>query len=80
MDYCRKVNGSISAEHGIGIQKPAFLHYTKSRAMIQTMKTLKAALDPNHILNPYKMLPTTDNGLWAYLRWTTRYQLFNTTR
>ena len=62
MDYCRKVNGSISAEHGVGQQKPAFLHYSKSRAMIQTMATVKQALDPNHILNPYKMLPTTDSG------------------
>ena len=34
MDYVRKVNGSISAEHGIGVQKPAFLHYSKTRAMI----------------------------------------------
>ncbi len=57
MDYVRKVSGSVSAEHGVGQQKPAFLHYSKSQAMIQTMGTLKAALDPNHILNPYKMLP-----------------------
>ena len=34
MDYCRKVSGSISAEHGVGQQKPDFLHYSKSRAMI----------------------------------------------
>ena len=60
MDYVRKVNGSISAEHGIGVQKPAFLHYSKTRSMIQTMQTIKAALDPNHILNPYKMLPPTE--------------------
>jgi D-2-hydroxyglutarate dehydrogenase len=57
MDYVRKVRGSISAEHGIGLQKPDFLHYSKSESMIQTMATIKAALDPNHILNPYKMLP-----------------------
>lgn len=31
--------------------------------MIQTMATIKQALDPNHILNPYKMLPTFDHGL-----------------
>jgi len=63
MDYVRKVNGSVSAEHGIGQQKPGFLHYSKSDAMIKTMGILKAALDPNHILNPYKMLPTTKSGL-----------------
>lgn len=61
MDYVRKVNGSVSAEHGIGQQKPDFLHYSKSEAMIKTMQTVKAALDPNHILNPYKMLPEVGN-------------------
>ncbi len=34
MDYVRKVSGSVSAEHGVGQQKPAFLHYSKSEAMI----------------------------------------------
>ena len=63
MDYVRKVNGSISAEHGIGVQKPGFLHYSKTRPMIQTMQTIKAALDPNYILNPYKMLPPKDSVL-----------------
>jgi len=62
MDYVRKVNGSISAEHGVGQQKPAFLHYSKSHNMIQTMATIKKALDPNHILNPYKVLPSTTNA------------------
>ena len=30
MDYVRQVSGSVSAEHGVGQQKPAFLHYSKS--------------------------------------------------
>ena len=60
MDYVRKVSGSVSAEHGIGQQKPAFLHYSKSAQMIKTMATIKQALDPNHILNPYKVLPALD--------------------
>ena len=47
MNYVRRVHGSVSAEHGIGQQKPGFLHYSKSEAMIQTMATLKRALDPN---------------------------------
>jgi FAD/FMN-containing dehydrogenase len=63
MDYVRKVSGSVSAEHGIGQQKPGFLHYSKSESMISTMGLIKTALDPNHILNPYKMLPTTQSGL-----------------
>ena len=44
--------GSISAEHGIGIP-PAALFQTKPHAEeIETMRTLKRALDPHHILNP----------------------------
>lgn len=62
MDYVRKVRGSVSAEHGIGQQKPDFLHYSKSEEMIQTMGVIKRALDPNHILNPYKVLPSGGNG------------------
>ena len=57
MSYVQQVGGSVSAEHGIGIQKPKYLHYSKSDSMISTMKVIKEALDPNGILNPYKVLP-----------------------
>ncbi|HEB27057.1 MAG TPA: FAD-binding oxidoreductase [Porticoccus sp.] len=48
-------DGSISAEHGIGTEKKAFLHYSRSPAEIALMKTLKLALDPKGILNPGKV-------------------------
>ena len=47
--------GSISAEHGIGLEKRAFLRHSRSDAEIAMMKTLKAALDPDGILNPGKI-------------------------
>ncbi len=47
--------GSISAEHGIGTEKRPFLHYSRSPQELALMKTLKQALDPNHILNPDKV-------------------------
>jgi len=56
-EYCAKHRGSISAEHGIGVMKPQALHYSKSPVMIELMQTLKRTLDPNGILNPYKVLP-----------------------
>ena len=56
MDYTYKVKGSVSAEHGIGLQKPTYLKYSKTPEMIAVMKTIKKALDPNGILNPYKVL------------------------
>ncbi|MDI6025672.1 FAD-binding oxidoreductase [Corticibacterium sp. UT-5YL-CI-8] len=44
-------NGSISAEHGIGLDKKQWLHLCRSDAEIAAMRRLKAAFDPNGILN-----------------------------
>ncbi|WP_253075231.1 MULTISPECIES: FAD-linked oxidase C-terminal domain-containing protein [unclassified Bradyrhizobium] len=44
--------GSISAEHGIGIVKRPYLKMSRTPEEIETMRTLKRALDPNNILNP----------------------------
>lgn len=43
--------GSISAEHGIGVDKKPWLALSRSPAEIAAMRRLKAALDPNAILN-----------------------------
>lgn len=48
--------GSISAEHGIGLEKRTFLHYSRSPSEIALMRSLKHALDPKGILNPGKVL------------------------
>ena len=49
-------NGSVSAEHGIGLEKRKWLAITRSVAEIALMRTLKLALDPQGILNPGKVL------------------------
>ena len=51
-----RLNGSISAEHGIGQLKRELLIKTKDKTALAMMKTIKAALDPNNILNPGKIL------------------------
>ncbi|XP_075970459.1 D-2-hydroxyglutaric acid dehydrogenase [Anticarsia gemmatalis] len=56
-----KVNGSVSAEHGIGFRKPKYIHYSKDPSALQLMKDLKQLMDPNGILNPYKVLPDGPN-------------------
>jgi len=49
------INGAISAEHGIGLEKKNYLGISRSVNEINLMKTLKKALDPNNILNPGKV-------------------------
>lgn len=51
-DLTGEFNGSISAEHGIGILKRPYLKMSRTAEEIETMRTLKRALDPNNILNP----------------------------
>jgi D-lactate dehydrogenase (cytochrome) len=51
-----RLGGSISAEHGIGIQKRDKLPNYKDPVALDLMRTLKRALDPNGILNPGKVL------------------------
>lgn len=50
------IHGSISAEHGVGLQKRDFLRLSRSPAEIALMRALKATLDPANILNPGKVL------------------------
>jgi FAD/FMN-containing dehydrogenase len=48
-------SGSVSAEHGVGMAKKKFLHFTRSPEEIQIMKEIKKIFDPDHILNPGKV-------------------------
>jgi FAD/FMN-containing dehydrogenase len=51
-----KFQGSISAEHGVGLSKKSFLGHTRSPAEIQLMKSVKAVFDPDQIINPGKVI------------------------
>ncbi|MFV0491529.1 MAG: FAD-binding oxidoreductase [Pseudorhodobacter sp.] len=53
----RDMDGTISAEHGIGLIKRDYLSHSRSPEEIATMRLIKAALDPKGILNPGKGLP-----------------------
>jgi FAD/FMN-containing dehydrogenase len=55
-DAVRQVGGSIAAEHGIGVSRAPFLPWTRSGPELDLMRVLKQALDPQHILNPGKLL------------------------
>ncbi|WAJ37185.1 FAD-binding oxidoreductase [Pseudomonas sp. GOM7] len=54
-EIVEKYNGSISAEHGVGMTKRDYLQYSRSPAEIACMKAIKAVFDPNGIMNPGKI-------------------------
>jgi FAD/FMN-containing dehydrogenase len=55
-DNVQKMGGSISAEHGIGTLKKGCLRYSRSVSELQVMRQIKAALDPQGLLNPGKVI------------------------
>ncbi|MCJ1480553.1 hypothetical protein MMC06_000708 [Schaereria dolodes] len=55
-EWISKRNGSISAEHGLGIAKKPYIGYSRSETMIRLMKQIKNLYDPNGIMNPYKYI------------------------
>jgi FAD/FMN-containing dehydrogenase len=53
-----EMGGSISAEHGIGVAKASRLGMGRTRADIEAMRAVKAALDPDGIMNPGVIFPS----------------------
>ena len=52
----RAIGGSIAAEHGIGLERKAYLGFSRTPEEIATMRAVKLALDPRGILNPGKVI------------------------
>jgi len=51
----QKYQGSISAEHGIGLLKKEWLQYTRTPAELAILRSIKKSLDPQGLLNPGKV-------------------------
>jgi FAD/FMN-containing dehydrogenase len=51
------MGGTISAEHGVGVAKSAWLHLVRSPAELAVLAAVKRALDPNGTLNPGVLTP-----------------------
>jgi FAD/FMN-containing dehydrogenase len=49
------LGGSVSAEHGIGLEKKPWLHISRSIDEVAVMRSIKEALDPLYLLNPGKI-------------------------
>ncbi len=56
--YCIKVGGSITGEHGVGMEKMELMADQFTAATLDTMAGIKSLFDPDGRLNPGKMLPT----------------------
>nr|MCU0507458.1 FAD-binding oxidoreductase [Anaerolineae bacterium] len=57
LDMCIAFGGSITGEHGIGVEKRAYLPRMFGPADVDAMLRLRAGIDPQEISNPGKMFP-----------------------
>ncbi len=56
-DEVKRLGGTFSAEHGIGLSKKGSMARRKDPVALDVMRALKAALDPEGRMNPGKVLP-----------------------
>jgi len=55
---CIDAGGTISGEHGVGIEKNAYMEWLFSPETLDVMRTIKHAFDPERLMNPEKLLPS----------------------
>jgi glycolate oxidase len=58
LDYCISVGGSITGEHGVGMEKMELMGHLFSEDTLDLIKDFKTLFDPSCRLNPGKVLPT----------------------
>jgi hypothetical protein len=59
MQRCIAVGGSITGEHGVGLEKRDFMPLMYSAADLEAMARLKQVWNPEGLLNPGKIFPTS---------------------
>ncbi|MBN1912080.1 MAG: FAD-binding oxidoreductase, partial [Pirellulales bacterium] len=57
MAECIAAGGSVTAEHGIGIEKLAFMHRLFTPADLNVQRAVRRSFDPHGLLNPGKVTP-----------------------
>ena len=58
LDFCISVGGSITGEHGVGMEKMELMSHLFSEDTLDLIKDFKTLFDPGCRLNPGKVLPT----------------------
>jgi glycolate oxidase len=59
LEYCVSVGGSITGEHGVGMEKMEMMDVLFSPSDVEVMHRLKSVFNPESRLNPQKVLPST---------------------
>jgi glycolate oxidase len=54
---CLDAGGSITGEHGVGVEKEAYIAWMFDAESLACMALIKAVFDPNQRLNPGKLVP-----------------------
>jgi len=57
LERCVEMGGSVSGEHGIGVQKIDFMAKQFAVEDLDAMRALRSVFDPEHRCNPHKMFP-----------------------
>jgi glycolate oxidase len=58
LEFCVEMGGTITGEHGVGMEKINSMCVQFSRSELDTFFALKSAFDPHGLLNPDKAIPT----------------------
>lgn len=58
LDACLDCGGSVTGEHGIGVEKISFMNKMFQPGDLAAMERLRSAFNPDNRLSPHKMLPT----------------------
>jgi glycolate oxidase len=60
LEECIACGGSVTAEHGVGVEKIAFMPQLFAAADLDAMRRVRSAFDPEGRLNPGKLIPAHD--------------------
>jgi len=58
LEACLECGGSVTGEHGIGVEKIEFMNKMFTADDLVVMENLRRAFNPRNVLSPHKMLPT----------------------
>ncbi len=62
MRACVDAGGTITGEHGVGVDKQKYMGLVFDEAMLEAMAAVRDVFDPKGLLNPGKVLPILRDG------------------